>query len=193
MRWVPWSLVLLRLCLGPTIVFVAASMASGFWLAAIVFIALLSDIYDGVLARRWGCDTPHIRLADSLVDTVFYLGVLWALALRTPETLLRYWPLLAVLLALEGVRYVYDLRKFGRAASYHSYLAKIWGLVMACAVMAVLAFGRWPGLLAASMVLGICSNAEGLCFSIMLPTWRNDVKTCKHALALRRQMQGPQG
>lgn len=189
MRWLPWSLVVLRLCLAPAIVVLATSTAAGFWLAAVVLVALLSDIYDGVLARHFACDTPRIRLADSLVDTVFYLGVLWALFLRVPATLLRYWPLLASLLMLEGLRYVVDLRKYGRAASYHSYLAKLWGLVMAAAVMSVLALGRWPGLLAASMLLGICSNIEGLCFSMLLPAWCNDVKSYKHAMTLRRQMR----
>ncbi len=158
-------------------------------LAALVFVALLTDIYDGVLARRMGCDTPAIRLADSLVDTVFYLGVLWALWIRVPHALQRYWPLLAVLLGLELVRYVLDLLKFGKAASYHSYLAKAWGLVMAVAVMVVLALDRATVLLAVAMVLGIASDVEGLVFSFMLPVWRNDVKTLRQALALRRQQR----
>ena len=45
------------------------------WLATIVVIALVDDIYDGVMARRWDCDTPAMRMSDSLADTVFYLGV----------------------------------------------------------------------------------------------------------------------
>ncbi len=144
-----------------------------------------------MLARRYNVDTPSIRLADSMVDTVFYLGVLWALWRRAPGVLLRYWPLLALLLVLEVVRHLYDLLKFGKAASYHSYLAKLWGFVMALSVMGVLAWGRLGGLLVASMILGVCSNLEGLAFSILLPAWHNDVKTLRHALILRRQMIGP--
>lgn len=183
----PWSLVAVRLLLGPVVVVAAYAGVAGPWLAAMVFAALVSDVYDGVLARRWRCDTPAIRLADSMVDTAFYLGVLWALCVRAPAVVTRCWPLLAALLAMELVRHAYDLRKFGKAASYHSYLAKTWGLVMAVAVMAVLATGGGRGpLLAASVVLGLACDAEGLAMSVILPAWRNDVKTIGRAVALRR-------
>ena len=188
LRMLPWSLVLLRLLLAPTVVVASRTSARGVWLAGIVLIALVSDIYDGVLARRWQCDTPAIRVADSIVDTIFYLGVLAALWVRVPQALMRYWPLLALLLLLEGVRYVYDLRKFGRMASYHSYLAKAWGLVMAVSVIAVLGFGRFGWALAMSMLLGILNNVEGLAMSFILPVWRRDVKTIREALTIRSHL-----
>ncbi|MBE7181529.1 MAG: CDP-alcohol phosphatidyltransferase family protein, partial [Terriglobus roseus] len=152
---VPWSLVFLRLALAPGIVWAAAAQFDSRILSACVLVALLSDIYDGVIARRLGCDTAAIRVADSLVDTVFYLGVLVALWIRKPEVVRHEWPLLAILLMLEGVRYVVDLRKFGRSASYHSYLAKAWGLVMAIALILVFASSAGGLLLAAALVLGI--------------------------------------
>ena len=190
LRLIPWSLVALRGVLAPAIAWLAGTRASGLWLAAIVLIALVSDIYDGVLARRWHCDTPGIRLADSMVDTVFYLAVLFALWTRQAALLKPYWPLLAVLFALEAVRFLYDLRKFSKAASYHSYLAKTWGLVMAVAVILVLALGKGAWLLAISLVLGICCDLEGLAMSIILPVWKNDVKTIAAALRLRRSLAG---
>ena len=182
----PWSLVVLRLLLAPTVAGLAETRTKGVVLASIVFAALLSDIYDGVLARRWNVDTPAIRLADSLVDTVFYLGVLAAVWLRTPQVLRRYWPMLAILILLEGIRYAFDLYKFGKAASYHSYLAKTWGLVMAVAVMLVLGWGRGGWMIAASLALGIVCDMEGFTMSLILPVWRNDVKTVGRALAIRR-------
>ena len=53
-------------------------------------------------------------------------------------------------------------------------------------IAAVLATGRGGVLLAASLVLGLASDAEGLVMSVILPTWRNDVKTIGRAVALRR-------
>ena len=44
----------LRVLGCPVIVLGALRGWSGGWLAAIVVAALVSDIYDGVLARRWG-------------------------------------------------------------------------------------------------------------------------------------------
>ena len=68
---VVWSMVALRVLLCPVMVWGAETGWNGIWLAAIVVIALVDDIYDGVAARRWDCDTPTMRMSDSLTDTVF--------------------------------------------------------------------------------------------------------------------------
>jgi phosphatidylglycerophosphate synthase len=188
MPLIPWSLIVFRLLLAPAIVLCAHTGVAGAWLSVIVVAALISDIYDGVLARRWHCDTPAIRLSDSMVDTVFYLGVLWALWTRVPIAIKAWWPLLAVLLGLEALRFAFDFWKFGKASSYHSYLAKSWGLIMAIAVMVVLGTGRYGWLLAVAMCAGILCDLEGLVMSLILPAWRNDVKTIGRALAIRREL-----
>ena len=187
-RLVPWAMVWLRVVLGPVIAWGARAGWDGRWLGLIVLVALLDDIYDGVLARRWGCDTPRIRLADSVADTVFYLGVTGALWMREPGVLRANGWLLGMLFGLEGVRYGFDFWKFGKGASYHSYLAKVWGLVMAGAVIEVLSFGGSRGMVGVAIGLGILADVEGLAMSVMLPRWTHDVKTLGVAWRLRRGM-----
>jgi phosphatidylglycerophosphate synthase len=187
-RWIPWSMVWLRVVLCPVIVVGARRGWDGRWLGAIVLVALGDDIYDGVLARRWGCDTPAIRLADSVADTVFYLGVAAALWVRQPQILRGNWHLLAALAVLEVTRYGFDFWKFGKGASYHSYLAKTWGLVMGVGVIGVLSFGGPRALVWVSLMVGIAANCEGLAMSVMLPKWKNDVTTLGAAWKLRREM-----
>ena len=77
LRWaVPWGLIVLRAVACPLIVIGAWRGWPGGWLGAIVVMALLSDIYDGVLARRWGNETARLRVSDSVTDTFFILGCL---------------------------------------------------------------------------------------------------------------------
>jgi CDP-diacylglycerol--glycerol-3-phosphate 3-phosphatidyltransferase len=96
--------------------------------------------------------------------------------------------LIAALFALEGARYVFDLKKFGRAASYHSFMAKAWGLILAAAMVGVFAFGGFRVMVPVAAAWGILVNLEGLAMSIMLPQWKNDVKTLSRAWALRKSM-----
>ncbi len=187
-RLIPWSVVWLRVLLGPVVMWGAHARWDGRWLGAIVLMALVDDIYDGILARQWGCDTAGLRLADSCADTVFYLGVAGALWLRAPEVLRENRWLLAGMFVLEAVRYGFDFWKFGKAASYHSYLAKCWGLVMAVGVIALLSIGGLVWLVRVSIWLGIAASVEGLLMSGLLPRWRNDVKTLGAAWRLRREM-----
>jgi phosphatidylglycerophosphate synthase len=181
-------MIFLRALGCPLIIFGAWRGWDGRFLGAIVVLALLSDIYDGVLARRWGGETARLRVSDSIADTIFYLGVLVALWLREPWVLKENWQLLVSLLSLEGARYIFDLWKFRRAASYHSYMAKAWGLLLAVAMVGVLSFGGLRWLIWVAIVFGIVVNAEGLAMSLMLPRWKNDVKTLGRAWELRKRM-----
>jgi phosphatidylglycerophosphate synthase len=185
---IPWMMIAGRVLGCPLIVIGAQRGWAGGWLGATVVAALLSDIYDGILARRWGCETTALRMSDSVADTIFYLGVVVALWLREPQVLRGNWRLLVGLFAIEGFRYVFDFVKYRKAASYHSYMAKAWGLLIAVAVVGVLSFGGLRWLIWVALGFGIMVNFEGLTMSLMLPRWKNDVKTLRRAWALRKEM-----
>jgi phosphatidylglycerophosphate synthase len=182
---VPWAMAAGRAALGPVLIAGARCSWNPLALAGIVVAALVSDIFDGVLARRWGCDTAGVRLFDSMADAVFYLCVAVALWVGRPEVLRSNGVLLSALLGLEAARIAFELVKFGKAASYHSYLAKTWGLVMAVAVIAVFASGRGNGLVPVALGLGIACNLEGLAMSLVLQVWRRDVKWLGAAWRIR--------
>jgi phosphatidylglycerophosphate synthase len=187
---IPWAMATGRAALGPVLIVGAACSWNPMALAAMVVAALLSDIFDGVLARRWGSDTPGVRLFDTVADTVFYLCTAVALWIAHPDVLRHNARLLAALLLLEGARLGFDLAKFGKPASYHSYLAKTWGLVMATAVTATFATRWGAALMPLALGLGIACNLEGLAMSVVLPFWRKDVKGLSAARRMR-SMQNP--
>jgi CDP-diacylglycerol--glycerol-3-phosphate 3-phosphatidyltransferase len=185
---IPWLMAAGRATLGPILIAGAACGWSGFSLAAMVVTALVSDIFDGILARRWQCDTPAVRLFDSIADTVFYLCVGIALWLAHPAILRANLTLLLVLVAAEALRFTFDFIKFGKPASYHSYLAKSWGLLLAITVVSIFAFSGGPILLPLALWTGVACNLQDLWLSIMLPTWQPDIKTIPAGLRLRRRL-----
>jgi phosphatidylglycerophosphate synthase len=184
----PWLMAAARAILGPIVIVGQACQWSGAALASLIVTALLSDIFDGILARRWHCDTPAVRLFDSMADTAFYLCTAIALCLRYPHLWMTHALLLAFLLILEAARFVYDFAKFGKPASYHSYLAKTWGLLLATAVVAEFATTHAAPLITAALILGILCNIQGFAISCLLPDWVNDVKTLAAALRLRTRI-----
>lgn len=186
---IPWAMAIGRSVLGPVLVLGERAGWNGLTMAWFVVAALLSDIFDGVLARRWGCDTAAVRLFDTIADTVFYLGAGIALSVRRPEIVRDNGALLLGLLGLEAARWAVEFWKFGRPASYHSYLAKCWGLVLATGIVTALALQRNTIALTAGLALGIVSNLEGLAMSLALPVWRRDVKTMAEAWRVRRQLR----
>jgi phosphatidylglycerophosphate synthase len=185
---VPWAMVWLRVLLGPVLLLAAHSGLDGRWLAGIVLIALLDDIFDGILARRWGCETATLRCADSNADTAFYLCVAATLWMREKHLVRASWKILVLLAAVELLRHGFDQIKFKRAASYHSYLAKAWGLVMGLAVVAVLYSGGRAWMIWLSAAVGIAADTEGLAMSLILPRWQHNVKSISAAWILRQKM-----
>jgi phosphatidylglycerophosphate synthase len=186
---IPWSLVAFRLFLGPAIVLASSRTATPEpWLGLLFLSGPLSDIFDGVLARRFGTATPALRISDTVVDIIFYLFVLIAvIVINGPAIRHRIWLIGAVIL-IEAARLLLDLIKFGRIASYHAYSAKLFGLLLMLAVGWLLSFPRDSWLLTAALICGILSELEGLAFSFLLPEWIHDVKTLPGALDLRRKL-----
>ena len=192
MRWrkaIPWSLVVFRLLLGPAIVLTALwGPARELWLAVMIIAGAFSDVFDGVLARRWGTATPGLRISDSVVDIVFYLAILTAgIDSHWPVIRVRLW-LVALVLALEVLRISFDFVKFHRMTSYHSYASKFWGFLLIVAAVAMLSTNRGSWLLTAALAWGVLCELEAAAFSIILPEWTHDVKTVARALAIRREM-----
>ena len=188
-KFVPWAMVGMRAAFGPLMAVVAFRLAAPEMLLGTMIVAgFLSDIYDGILARRWGTATAALRVGDSVADTVFYLGVLAAVVERHWPVLREWLALLAALLLLEALRMVFDWAKYGRMASYHSYAAKLWGILLAVATVSVLCLDRAYWLVTVALVWGIVCDLEGVAMSLMLPERAHDVKTLRRALLLRREM-----
>ena len=181
----PLALTILRLCLAPVVVVFAIFHLRGACMAACIVAALTSDYFDGVVARRLGVATAGLRRFDSIADTIFYVAVLYAVWRLERDALLNYAGLLASLLALEVIRVLFDRIKFGQFAAYHMWSAKLWGLVLAVATIALLGYGYSGLLLPAALILGIVSDLEGLGISLLLKEARHDVPTVVHALRWR--------
>ncbi len=188
-KGIPWAMVGFRALLGPVLALVAWRAAHPqLWLGAMIAAGFVSDVYDGILARRWGTETAGLRVADSSADIVFYLSILVAVVLRHGPVLRERACLLVAVLVLEAVRFVFDWMKYGRMASYHSYVAKAWGVLLAVSMIALLCFDSAFWLVTLALAWGIACELEGLAMSLLLPEWAYNVKTLTKAFALRRAM-----
>lgn len=180
----PLLLTALRAALAPVVVLLGFFFPSRPAFAICLIAAFLSDIFDGILARRLGIATPSLRRLDSIVDTVFYGAASLAVWHLQPAAIVDRWPQLLALLALELSRYAFDFLKFGRESAYHTWSAKFWGVALFAAFMSLLAFGKDSYIVDAAIWAGIAADLEGLAISLALPRWQNDVPSIYHALKL---------
>jgi CDP-diacylglycerol--glycerol-3-phosphate 3-phosphatidyltransferase len=137
-----FALTALRALLAPCVILLAWQRAPGWAFTACLTIAFLSDIYDGVLARHFGVATAATRRFDSATDTIFYVAVTGAAWLLYRDVIQSNLVGILMIAVMGTIRTVYDLMKFGRRASYHMWSAKVWGIALFAAFLALLGFGN---------------------------------------------------
>jgi len=183
---VPILLTGLRALLAPVVVLLSLYAPSPAAFAACLVAAFLSDIFDGVLARRLGVATANLRRLDSAADTLFYAACVFAAWRLHPSAITERLLPLGALAALEAARYAVDWAKFRREASYHMWSSKAWGIALFAGFFSLLVLGS-PGIaVSLAVYLGIVADLEGLAISMLLPRWRTDVPSFVHALRARR-------
>jgi len=159
-RRLPFALTTLRLLLGPIALVCALAGVTRFVFLPILVTATLSDIFDGILARKFGVATPALRRYDSITDIIYYLFILavaWLLC--KPVIAPNLW-LIALMLASEAGAISICLIRFGKFPATHSLLAKFYGLCLLAGLIALLVFNAGNWIIISLAVVALVTNSE---------------------------------
>jgi CDP-diacylglycerol--glycerol-3-phosphate 3-phosphatidyltransferase len=189
LKLAPALLTALRAILAPIVVLLAIYAPKPGAFAACLVAAFVSDVFDGIIARRLGVATPTLRRLDSAADTLFYAACVFAAWRLYPAAIrVRLLPL-SILIALESLRYILDFAKFHREASYHMWSSKLWGIGLFVGFFSLLVFGSQGAAVSLALYLGIIADLEGIAISVILPRWQSDVPSFVHAMRAKRLWQ----
>ena len=177
----PEVLIAFRAVCAPAIFVLACYGFPAPVLAGILVAAFVSDVFDGVIARRLGCATAALRHADTLVDTLFYIAAAIALRLSVPDVFDGTEVPLVLLIAIHVSRATFELAKYGRVSSYHMWSSKALGVLLVIAMTTVLLTGRPNALVTLTLWVAIANELEGFAASVTLRRWKADVPSLVHA------------
>jgi phosphatidylglycerophosphate synthase len=186
LKLTPVLLTGLRALLAPVVVLLCIYAPKPEAFATCLVVAFVSDIFDGILARRLNVATPAIRRLDSAADTFFYAACVFAAWRLYPAVITERLLPLSILIALEAFRYILDFVKFRREASYHMWSSKVWGIGLFVGFFSLLVLGYQGIAVTFAIYLGIIADLEGIAISIVLPQWQSDVPSFVHAMRVRR-------
>src|SRR5579864_5853815 len=110
---IPIALTTFRLLLGPFALICAVLAVPRLVYLPILVLGTLSDIYDGILARRFHVATPFARRYDSATDIVYHLFILAVVWILCGQVLRRTWWAILILLASEVACIVVCWTRFG--------------------------------------------------------------------------------
>ncbi len=186
---IPYSLVGFRLLLGPC-------FWIGYWrgederlFAGMLLAGIVSDVFDGVLARRWKTSSPGLRRLDSNVDTVFYgCATLVAVLLHTAY-LRQWWTGLLIMFLFLIAQNVVNGFRYRQQPAYHMWSGKLWSVMIVIALASLFLGHPSDWALDAVVALGIWNSIEGIVASLVLPKPMTDIPTMFHAIRLGRTGQ----
>ena len=185
--YIPAMLVGLRFAIAPLLLLDALDGQTETMFIFGYVVAVLSDIFDGILARRLGVSTSRLRQADSWADMALYLCIAISACLVFPQSILTFRvPLLLAIIA-QLTLFAINLVKFQKFPSLHTYTAKLWGLTLLLATVSLFGFGYDKTLRFAILFCWI-NSAEEILMTIILPEWQCDVLSLYHAINLRQRL-----
>jgi phosphatidylglycerophosphate synthase len=181
---IPSILVGMRVAIAPLLLLDALDRQIGNWFIFGYVIAVLSDIFDGIIARRLGVSTVKLRQADSWADICLYVCIAMSTWLVYPDTIIDFKiPLLLAVFAQVCLLTV-SLIKFQKFPSFHTYTAKAWGLGLLVATIGLFGF-HYPDMLWLAIILCWINSIEEIVMTLILPQWQCDVLSIFAAINLR--------
>lgn len=188
MKKVPYLLILCRLILGPIMIYLTYNPVSSIRiiLVGLIFLGLLSDIFDGIIARRAGISSEKIRRMDSQVDVIFWLCVGWCAWLLNPEIIKDNKYSIALVFVMEALTYMFSFVKFGKETCTHALLSKLWGITLLVAFVSIIGFGYAGISLFLCVLFGIIGHIDVYLIIYFLPKWTHDVPSSYHAYLIKK-------
>ncbi|WP_395054455.1 CDP-alcohol phosphatidyltransferase family protein [Flavobacterium sp.] len=184
----PLLLIIFRLVLGPILIGLTYKYGNTIRteLVILIILGLLSDIFDGIIARKMNVSSEKFRRMDSQTDLVFWLCVSWCAWLLNPEIIKNNTFSISLLIAMEVLTYVFSISKFGKETCTHALLSKLWGLTLLVAFVSIIGFGYGGLCLYIAIVFGIIGHIDVYLIIYFLPKWEHDVPSCYHAYLIKK-------
>lgn len=185
---IPYILILFRLLLAPIILCLGFywGSESRFLILILMYLGLISDIFDGIIARKQGLSTEKMRRLDSQTDLIFWIAVAISCYVIYPEAIYDKIYGVVLLIAMEAVCYMTSIIKFGKETCTHAFVSKLWGLTLLSAFTSLLAFGYGGWSLNITIIVGLISHVDVLLIILFLPKWTHDVPSFYHAYLIRK-------
>ncbi|NAS32181.1 CDP-alcohol phosphatidyltransferase [Flavobacteriaceae bacterium R38] len=177
MKNLPFLLIYSRIVIALLIGSIAYLKVENFRVLIVVLmiVGLLTDIFDGIIARKLEVSSEKLRIWDSNVDQFFWIVVIASVFyLNSIFIKENYLPIL-IIVALEVLAYIISYLKFKRTIATHSILAKFWTITLLIFLIDLVLNSNSNLLFLICIILGVVSRIEIIMIILSLKKWATDI------------------
>lgn len=188
MKRFPYALILFRFLCAPVMLLLGYFYHNQYVkiIVVLLFLGLISDILDGIIARKQNVSSVKMRRLDSQTDMVFWLSAGFTAWFIWPHTISDNSVVIWILLGMEASCYIVSILKFGRETCTHAYLSKFWGTTLLAAFTDLILNGNAGFLFYFCLCAGIVSHLDRILITLILPKWQHDIPSAYHAYLIRK-------
>ncbi|UKN00251.1 CDP-alcohol phosphatidyltransferase family protein [Paracrocinitomix mangrovi] len=177
MKHVPFLLIYSRIIMGVLIGVLAYFQLNNypFWIVTLMSLGLITDLFDGIIARKLGVSSDKLRIWDSNVDVFFWLIVIASVFYLNVDFVKDNIIWISLVIVLEIIAYMISFLKFKKTIATHSILAKIWSLSLLIFLIDLTLNENSNLAFIICIVLGLISRIEINLIIIRLNEWATDI------------------
>lgn len=178
MRQLPFAFIVFRLLVSPVMIWIAYSRHTdaGVWLAILLIAGMLSDVFDGIIARRLNMSTEKLRKWDSNVDVVFLVSSIISAWMFAPVLVAEKAAYIWSIVGCELLMYAISLLRFRKLPSNHAYSAKLFAVWICISLTLLFATGDWSRVFYVMYGFGVLSYLDNLLILVLLREYKVDTK-----------------
>lgn len=170
MKNIPLILIYSRLFIGFGIIILSVLHINNYAFLSIslLTIGLLTDVFDGIIARKLNISSEKLRRLDSGIDQVFFISVAIATYIQCPDFFKLNLLKLIVLFSAEALIYLVSYIKFKKEIATHSIGAKIWTLILFATLVEIMVHCKSVVLFELCLWIGLLTRLEILAIILIL-------------------------
>lgn len=188
---IPKALILFRFLLAPIILGLAYYLGenSKIIILILMYLGLISDIFDGIIARKQNSSTEKLRRLDSQTDMIFWLSIGFATWFLYPDLISENLISIHAILLMELSVYIISIVKFKKETCTHAFLSKMWGITLLIAFTSLIGFNHAGVPFYLAIIMGIISHIDRILITLILPSWTHDIPSTYHAYLYRKGIE----
>ena len=186
---IPYALLYSRLVVAILIIVFSFTSISPVVIVGLSIYAILSDVFDGIIARRLNVSNSEMRKLDTKIDTVFWFSCLFYICMTQSWFLKTHLIQIFILVFSELLIIAFGFLKFQERISYHTIFSKFWALLLLWFFIELILSSSVNYSFIVSFWYGIFVQLEILLIAIILKYNQTDVPFITSAIKLRNGKQ----
>ena len=139
-------------------------------------ISFSTDAIDGFLARSLKITTPRGSFLDSFGDQLTFFAAVVGMIVFEWEFVNKHYLIIITALIPYFIQTIMAYRKYGKASSFHTYLAKLTAMLQGIFIVVLFLIKPLEWLFYITIALGIIEIIEEIIMVTMYDEWVTDVR-----------------